>query len=164
MARTVVDGTESPSTEVVTDHHVGETFNLIGRFVAVVAAAVPTLIGIIALAKIQWSPLGMDAPAVSVAGMTFRPWIAIVTVALGVLSLAAAASWDRGSKLFMGAVLVAIGIAILVANPTLEGVVLDDRMGWMSIIVGGVLAVVGLLTGEIWTSRHVRRTQGPIYS
>ena len=99
------------------------------RFVAVVAAAVPTIIGAIALADIQWSPLGFDAPPVTVAGMVFRPWVAIATVVLGLLALAAAVSWDRESKVFMGALLVAAGIAIVVANPTVEGIVLVDRDG-----------------------------------
>ncbi len=135
-------------------HRAGDTLNMIGRFVAVVAAAVPTLIGLIALAKFNWSGQGMDAPAVTVAGMVFRPWIAVVTTGLGVLALAAAVSWDRASKLFMGAILVAVGIAVLVANPTFQGVVLTDRMGWMSVIVGAVIALAGLLTGHTWGSRR----------
>jgi hypothetical protein len=159
MARTVVQDTAAePGSAVVTDHRTGDVLNLVGRFVAVVAAAVPTIIGAIALADIQWSPLGFDAPPVTVAGMVFRPWVAIATVVLGLLALAAAVSWDRESKVFMGALLVAVGIAIVVANPTVEGIVLVDRMGWMAIIVGGVLAVAGLVTGRAWASRRVRRS------
>ncbi len=158
MARTVVHDTAAePGRGVVTDHRTGDLLNLVGRFVAVVAAAVPTIIGAIALADIQWSPLGFDAPPVTVAGMVFRPWVAVATVVLGLLALAAAVSWDRESKLFMGALLVAVGIAIVVANPTVEGIVLVDRMGWMAIIVGGVLALVGLITGRTWASRRVSR-------
>jgi hypothetical protein len=138
-------------------YHANDALNMVGRFVAVVAAAVPTIIGLIALAEINWSPLGMDAPAVTVAGMTFRPWVAIGTVVLGLLALAAAVSWDRESKLFMGAVLVAVGIAIVAATPTIEGIVLNSRMGWMAIIVGAVLAIVGLLVGQTWATRRVGR-------
>ena len=67
-------------------------------------------------------------------------------------------SWDRESKLFTGAVLVALGIAIVVATPTVEGIVLNSRMGWMAIIVGAVLAVVGVVAGQTWASRRVRGT------
>ncbi len=165
MARTVIQHSTAvePEGAVVADSRTGDMLNMFGRFVAVVVAAVPTIIGIIALADIQWSPLGFDAPPVTVAGMVFRPWIAIATVVLGVLALAAAVSWDRESKLFMGALLVAVGIAIIVANPTVEGVVLADRMGWMAVLVGGVLAVVGLVAGQTWSSRRVRRTNGVGY-
>ena len=158
MARTVVQRQPEmiePAGRIDRGDRAGDSLNMVGRFVAVVAAAVPTIIGLIALAKFDWSGLGFDAPAVSVAGMTFRPWIAVATVVLGVLALAAAVSWDRGSKLFMGAILVALGVAIVVATPTVEAVVLNTRMGWMAIIVGGVIAIVGLFTGLAWSTRRV---------
>jgi hypothetical protein len=162
MTRTVVADTRevTDSRDGAATYRGSETLNMAGRFVALVAAAVPTIIGLIALAKITWSPLGMDAPAVTVAGMTFRPWVAIATVVVGLFALAAAVSWDRESKLFTGGVLVALGIAIVVATPTVEGIVLNSRMGWMAMIVGAVLAVVGVVAGQTWASRRVRRTSG----
>ncbi len=164
MARTVVrDDQTMASADAVTDYRASDALNVIGRFVAAVAAAVPVVVGLIALAKLDWSGFGMNAPPVTVAGMMFRPWIAIATVALGLLALAAAVSRDRESKLFMGAVLVAVGIAIVVANPTVENVALTDRMGWMAIIVGAVLAVVAVLAGQSWASRRVRHTERAEY-
>src|SRR4051812_4572111 len=127
-------------------------FNLACRVVAIIAAGVLAIIGFIAVAKVDWGEGGFDAAPVDVADMTFGPWIAIGTVVLGILALIAAVSWDRESKLFMGALLVAIGIAILVANPTVEDVVMTDRMGWMAVIVGGVLAAVGVIAGQTWSS------------
>jgi hypothetical protein len=166
VARTVANnGVTEPSGEVVTERYASsDALNLIGRFVAVVAAAVLTIIGLIALAKINWSPLGFSAPAVTVAGMIFRPWVAVATVVLGLLALAAAVSWDRESKLFMGAILVAVGIAIVVATPTVEGIPLNNRLGWLAIIVGGVLALVGVIAGQTWASRRVSRTGGTRYA
>jgi hypothetical protein len=159
MARTLVADPDVESGTVASTEYAGaDTINMIGRFVAVVAAAVPTIIGLIALAKFNWNGFGFDAPAVTVAGMAFRPWVAVATVVIGVLALAAAVSWDRESKLFMGAILVAAGIAIVVANPTVEGIVLADRMGWMAIISGGVIAVAGLLTGRSWATHRVARS------
>ena len=159
MERAVSDqGVTAPAGAVaVDDRRAADMVNTIGRVVAIVAAAVPIILGLIALSKFDWSALGFDAPAVVVADMTFRPWVAVATVVLGLLALGAAVSWDRESKLFIGAVLVAIGIAILIAKPTIEGVVLNDRMAWMAIIVGGVLAAVGIVAGQTWASRRVRR-------
>jgi hypothetical protein len=156
MARTVVNPAVVGQDEgLVTDgYRRSDIPNLVGRFISIVAGAVLTVIGLIALAQLDWSASGFDAPAVSVAGMTFRPWIAIATTLLGLLALAAGASRDRESKLFVGGLLVAVGIALLVANPTLEGVVITDRMGWIAIIVGGVLAVTGLVTGRAWVGRR----------
>src|SRR4051794_17580869 len=122
MARVAV---EEP---VVAESRAVDTTNMIGRFVAVVAAAVPTLISLIALVQFDWSTTGFDSPAVTVAGMAFRPWLAIGVFVLGLMALSAAASWDRESKLFMGAIFVAIGIVVLAAKPTIEGVALSDRM------------------------------------
>lgn len=139
---------------VITDGTAVDTTNMIGRFVAVVAAAVPTLISLIALVQFDWSATGFDSPAVTVAGMAFRPWLAIGTLILGLLALAAAVSWDRESKLFIGAIFVAIGIVLLIASPTVEDVVLSSRMAWMFLIVGAVIALVGLVAGRSWASRR----------
>lgn len=138
-------------TDRTSDTHL---LNLVARIVGIVAASVMTIIGLIAVAKIDWDPAGFDAPAVNVADMSFGPWIAIGTVVLGLLALVAAVSWDRESKLFMGAVLAAIGIAIVIANPTVDDVTLTDRMGWFALIVGAVLAAVGVIAGQSWVSRR----------
>ena len=112
----------------------------------------------------DWSGYGFNAPPYPVADMTSRPWIVVGTVVLGLLALAAAVSWDRASKLFMGAIFVAVGIAIVAGNPTVENVVLTDRMGWIAIIVGAVLAVVAVLAGQSWASRRVHRTNPAEYA
>ncbi|MBI2704798.1 MAG: hypothetical protein HYX32_05855 [Actinobacteria bacterium] len=139
---------------VVADDNTIDTVNIIGRFIALVAAAVPTIIGLIALTQFDWTGTGFDSPAVNVAGMSFRPWLAIGTLILGVLAMAAASSWDRESRLFIGALFVAIGVVLFVANPIVEGVVLTNRMAWMFVLVGAVVGLIGLLTGRSWASRR----------
>jgi hypothetical protein len=129
-------------------------FNLVARILAIVAAAVPTIVGLIAVAKVDWGGPGLDAPAVNVADMVFRPWAAIVTLVLGLLALLAAVSWDRESKLVVGAVLGCIGIAILAANPKIQDVAVNDRTGWMYVLVGVVLILAGLLARQGWTTRR----------
>ncbi len=158
MSSTVVRDDTPTATRRPAGYAAADALNVTVRVVAAVAAGVMTVIGLIALARFNWSPQGMDAPAVSVAGMIFRPWIAIATAALGFLALAASVSRNRESKLFMGAVLMAVGIAVIIADPTLENVVLTDRIGWMSIVVGLIVAVAGLVVGQTWASRGRRGT------
>ena len=156
MSRTVVHDDPTTTTHGTATYRAADALNVTVRVIAAIASGVMMVIGLIALAKINWSAQGMDAPAVRVAGMTFRPWIAIATAGLGLLALAASVSWNRESKLFMGAILMAVGIAVVIAEPTLEGVVLTDRIGWMSIIVGFVVALAGLVVGQTWSSRRGR--------
>lgn len=128
----------------IDDRPATNTANMVGRFLAVVATAIPTVIGLMAIVQFDWSTTGLDSPAVTTAGMSFRPWLAIGTLIIGLVALAAAAGWDREYKLFIGALLVAIGLVVLSANPTIDDVVLGDRMGWMHLIAGAVLALTGL--------------------
>jgi hypothetical protein len=130
----------------------------IARVVGMVAAAVPTTIGLIALARINWDNGGLDAPAVSVAEMAFSPWLAIGTLVAGLLGLLAAASWDSDSKFGIGALFGCVGIAVLVANPEVQQVTMTDRMGWMHVIVGIALILAGMMVGQRWaTTRTFRR-------
>lgn len=154
MSRTVVHDDTRAATHGAATYRAADALNVTVRVIAAIASGVMTVIGLIALAKINWSPQGMDAPAVRVAGMTFRPWIAIAVTALGFLALAASISRNRESKLFMGAVLIAVGIAVVIADPTVERVVLNGRMGWMAIIVGVIVALAGLVVGQTWVSRN----------
>jgi hypothetical protein len=162
MARTVVHDDTATATQGTATYRAADALNVTVRVIAAVAAGVMTVIGLIALAKFNWSAQGMDAPAVRVAGMTFRPWIAIATTGLGLLALAASVSRSREAKLLMGAILLAVGIAVVIADPTLERVVLTDRLGWMSIVVGLVVVLAGLVVGQTWTSG--RRNEPVAYS
>jgi hypothetical protein len=147
-----VDSAGGTVTEVRSTDSSGR--NIAARVLALVAAAVPTIVGLIALARISWGDQGLDAPAVSVAGMTFSPWIAIATLVAGLIGLGAAATWDRESKFGVGAIMVCGGIAIVAANPVVQQVTLTDRMGAMYILVGAVLVVAGLLAGRGWSTRR----------
>src|SRR5689334_21468933 len=78
-------------------------YSIVVRVIAAIAAAVPTIIGLIALARVDWGNGGFDAAAVSSAGMTFTPAVALGTFVAGLLALIAACTYDRASKLIMGA-------------------------------------------------------------
>jgi len=122
-----------------------EGINQVLRVVGLVAAAVPTVIGLIAAAKIDWSSNGFDSAPVVVADMRFTPWIAVGTVAAGVIAMLAAASVDRVSKLLVGAILACAGLAVMLATPVVDDITVVFRYGVMFFVVGLVLAATGAL-------------------
>jgi uncharacterized membrane protein HdeD (DUF308 family) len=120
-----------------------DVWNTVLRVVAGAAGAVMLVIGLVAVARLDWSQ-GFDAFPVEVAGMPFSPLVAIVTAVAGLLALVAGAVWDRESKLVMGGVLICVGIAVFIAD-TASRADLVDRHGWMALVVGIVLVAAGLL-------------------
>ncbi len=132
--------------------------NVLARVLGLVATAVPTIVGLIAVADIDWSGNGFDAPPVTVAGIRLSPAVAVALLAAGVVGLLAAAMRDRGSKLAVGAIYVIAGIVIVLANPIVQNVHLSDRLGWMAILVGAVMLVAGLLAVQRTTVRREVRT------
>ncbi|MFN8040813.1 MAG: hypothetical protein U0Q07_16475 [Acidimicrobiales bacterium] len=131
-----------------------DAWNLALRVIGGVAGAVPFIIGLIAVVRLDWGQ-GFDAPPVEVAGMPFTVGVALATVVAGLFALVAGASWDRESKLVVGAILICLGIAVFLAGPSTGRLVVIDRHGWMAVLVGGVLVAVGLLL------RPVRRVVAP---
>jgi hypothetical protein len=120
-------------------------WNALVRVVAAVAAAVAIAVGAIALLRIEWAGAGLDAAPVTVANMSFSPLVAIVTLAAGVVALLAAVSPDRGSKLFVGALLIVAGIVVLMAGTTEGRWAIEEGHAWLSIVVGVVLVAAGVL-------------------
>jgi hypothetical protein len=112
-------------------------------------------VGLVAVAKVDWSANGFSSPAVRVWGMTFSPWIAVATAIAGAILVIAAATAYRSDKLVVGVLSAASGFAILVSKPTVDHVVLARRYGLMFLVVGIILVVVGLLIGATWTRRGV---------
>lgn len=132
-----------------------EGWNTAVRVLAMAAAAVATIIGVIALFRIDWNN-GLDSSAVDVAGMIMTPEVAIVTVVAGIIALAAAASPERGSKLVVGAVLAIGGVAILlIGDADRLDLQVERAHGWLALIVGAVLILAGLLMRSAWTARRV---------
>jgi hypothetical protein len=120
-------------------------WNALLRVVAAASASVAIAIGAIALLRIDWADAGLDAAAVTVAGMAFSPLIAIATLVLGIIALMSAVSPDRGSKLFVGALLLVGGIVILMTGTTEGRWALEDGHAWLAIVVGGILVAAGVL-------------------
>lgn len=133
-------------------------YSIVVRIIAAIAAAVPTIIGLIAVARVDWGNGAFDAAAVSSAGMTFTPVVALGTLVAGLLALVAACSWDRGSKLVMGALFVIAAIVIFAAHPSSRFVEVSDDMAWMYMIVGGVLILAGVVL-SFTGSRRVVETE-----
>jgi hypothetical protein len=126
----------------------------IGRVLALGAAAVFTIVGLIALARIDWDA-GFDAAAVGVANMNFTPEVAVAVVVLGILAMGCAAARDGDVRLAMGAILAAAGVAILLLNSPGNDLLLQDRHGWLAFGTGAALALSGLLSAGGFVSRRM---------
>ncbi len=133
--------------------------NVLARVLALVAAAVPTIVGLLAVAedrlvRQRLRRSGRDGGRTSAS----PPAVAVAVLAAGVIGLIAAATRDRASKLVVGAIYAIVGFVIVVANPTVQHVVLSDRLGWMAILVGAVMVVAGLFAVQRTTVRREVRT------
>ena len=127
------------------------------RAIGAVASAVPLVISLIALVRLDWGQ-GVNAPAVDVAGMAFTPVVAIATLVVALVSLAAAAAPDRAGKIAVGAVLTCGGLAILLAGSSRADLDLETGHGWMALVVGVVLLVTGLAIRYGWSVERRRVT------
>ena len=133
----------------------------LGRIFGLIAGAVVTLIGVIALAKINWDNVQFDAPVVAFAGMTFTPIVAGITTLIGIILIGMASVREGDSRVAIGAVLATIGVGLVSATELQRSWTMTDRQGWLAIAVGVIFVLAGLLTqGRSFTSRrrsHVER-------
>ena len=128
--------------------------NVMARVLALVAAAVPTIVGLLAVADIDWSGNGFDAPAVTVADIRFTPAVAVAVLAAGVIGLIAAATRDRASKLVVGR---------STPSPHRDRARQPDRAGgsgrppgWMAILSGAAWSSPGCSRCGTTVRREVR--------
>ena len=139
--------------------HTGEGLNAALRAVGAIAGGVATVIGIVALIRINWNN-GFDSAPADVVGMLFTPAVAIATTVLGLIALAAGAAYDRTSKLVVGAILACVGLGILIAGTSRSDWDLESGHGWLSLAVGAVLVVTGLLMRRSYSMRRTVRSEG----
>jgi hypothetical protein len=117
--------------------------NRAARAFSALVAAVPIMWSTVALIHLDTNA-GLDAVPVTVAGLSFTPAVAIASVLLGLIALAAGTADDRASKLGIGALLSCIGIAVLLAGTARTDLDLQAGHGWLSLAVGLVLVGVGV--------------------
>ena len=86
--------------------------------------------------------------------------VAIATTVLGLIALAAGAAYDRTSKLVVGAILACVGLGILIAGTSRSDWDLESGHGWLSLAVGAVLVVTGLLMRRSYSMRRTVRSEG----
>ena len=137
----------------------GEGVNSALRAIGAIAGGAATVIGIVALIRVNWNN-GFDSAPVDVLGMMFTPAVAIVTTVLGLIALAAGAAADRASKLAVGVILVCIGLGVLIAGTSRANWDLERGHGWLALAVGAILVVTGLLMRNYWETRRSVRTGG----
>ena len=139
--------------------HTSEGLNTACRAVAAIAGAVAMVFGAVALIRIDWVD-GINSPAVRVADIVFTPRVAIATTALGLIALLAGATRGRTPKLVVGAILAAVGVAILIAGDTRGDWQLQSAHGWLALAVGAVLVLAGLLMRNYWVTHRSVRNDG----
>jgi hypothetical protein len=122
-----------------------DPFDTVLRALGVIVSSAVLLVGLIAVARIDWSVNGFSSPAVRVLNVTFSPWIAVGTAVAGLIGILAAASSLRGPKVVVGAVAACAGLAVMIVQPTVDHVVLGYRYGVMALVAGLVLVGTGLL-------------------
>ncbi len=127
--------------------------NAVLRTAGVVAGGVAVIFAAVALIRIDWNA-GISSPAVDVGGMPFTPVVALVTLVLGVIAMAGSAGPGRAEKLGLGAVLVCVGVAILVAGNSRADLDLATGHGWLALVVGVVVVASGALLRDQWKSRR----------
>ena len=137
------------------DHVLARDATIAYRLMATIAAAVPTVIGLVALARIDWSNGGIHAPFVQSAGMAFTPVVAIATTAFGLIAIFTAASPDRATKLVVGTLFLCAAITAFAAKPSSRDVILDNDHGWLFGIVGAVILLAAVLMSWTMESRVV---------
>jgi hypothetical protein len=130
----------------------------VASLIAVVAGAVTVILGIVATARIEWSGMTsaqLDEPMSEVMDMTFTPILAIGTIVLGLLLILVAATRAGTAEMVLGAILAAVGVAILAVEDVQASWNVQDRHGVLALGIGAVFVLAGLITDRGF---HVRRS------
>ena len=110
------------------------------------------VVGAIALARTGFD--GFTTARTEVGGMSQTPLLALIHLALGLVSLAGAAGREasRSAAMFVGPVLIAMGIIALIEP--IAGLGWNDTSGIVYIIAGGIMLTASALTPLTYRSRH----------
>lgn len=131
VADEVVDRPDGPAT--------------LARIIGLVTGAAVTILGIVALAKVDWQNAEIDRPLVAIQNMLFSPVVAGVTVAIGLVLILLAAARDGSTQVAFGVVLAVLGAAILFSDELHRSWSVTDRNGWLALGIGAVTLLCGLL-------------------
>lgn len=147
------------SDDVVVDQYrVDDTRRQVSRLVALIAGGIVAVVGLAALFQMDWGNATLDSPVVEVAGMTFTPVVAGITTALGLLLLAVAAGRRGEGRIGLGAIVAVVGAAMLLVDQVETSWSINDRHGWLALVVGLVFVVTGLLSDRGPEVEHRRAT------
>jgi hypothetical protein len=155
-----------PSATYRRDHHqtVSEEVHAdapsqIARVLATLTGFAMTILGIAAVVGIEWDGMTrerLDEPMAEVLDMAFTPVTALVTLAVGLLLLIVAAARMAAGSMVFGALLAAVGIAILAVDGTHTSWQVADRHGWVALAAGLIFLLAGLIMENGWSvRRHV---------
>jgi hypothetical protein len=131
----------------------------LARVIAAVTGFAMTILGIAAVVGIEWDGMTrdrFDEPMAEVFDMAFTPVTALVTLGVGLVLLVIAAARMAGAAMVFGALLAAVGVAILAVDGTHSSWQVADRHGWVALAAGLVFLLAGLIMENGWSvRRHV---------
>lgn len=147
MATRTREANPTGTDDVVVDQYrVDDTRRQVSRLVALVAGGIVAVIGLAALFQLDWGNAELDGPVIEVAGMTFTPVVAAITTALGLLLLAVAAGRRGEGRIGLGAIVAVVGAAMLLVDRIETSWSVNDRHGWLALVVGLIFVVTGIFS------------------
>jgi hypothetical protein len=155
-SRQMATGRDVFVDEVATDEVRESGVPQAARLIALAAGAIVTIIGLLAVLKVDWAEAQADSPLYDVAGMTFTPVVAGVTAVLGLILIAVAASRGGEGKFAMGAIVASLGAAMLLVGDLGTRWQTSDGQAWLALAVGGVFIVAGILSERREVVRHTQ--------
>lgn len=128
-----------------------------GQLLGGAVGLVTTVIGVLAVTR-SGIDSTLNVPVTSVAGLHQSAMVGIGEIVLGLLLVAGAATaWDRALMGFVGGLMFIGGIVVAAASIKMLGDLgTDHATGW-TMLVGGVIAMVGAMMPTFVRDTSVRR-------
>jgi len=151
----VVDVRETPAVAVVNDTVTSARFPTPTQILVGAVAGALLVFGIIAIARGGFSG-SLNEPSFTIVGIRHTTAIGLAEIGAGlVLGICAMAPGLRGLSGFLGVLMVAGGIAVVVDLSTRTRLHTNRGLGWLAILFGAVVVLSSLFAVRRVASRRV---------
>jgi hypothetical protein len=151
----LVDVRQTPSIAVVDDTVTSARFPSPTQILVGAVAGALLVFGIVAIARGGFSG-SLNEPSFTIVGIRHTTAIGLVEIAAGfVLGICAMAPSLRGLAGFLGVVMLAGGIAVVVDLSTRTRLHTNRGLGWLAILFGAVVVLSSLFAVRRTASRRV---------
>ena len=122
---------------------------------SIIAGALFIIVGAVALLRGDLSG-SLSDPVVKVAGLTHTPLLGLIEIGIGVILMLGGADRSRATVIFMGSVLVVLGIIVVIENDSLrERLAVTAAHGWWAIFIGAILLIGAAMLPTISRSHTI---------